>query len=78
VVTGGGGAGLYNPEQQDQAETWQPFTARFVSREHSFTLVDADHESLIVRQLNDQGLEFDRFQIDPPARSPDQLSEPAP
>ena len=40
VVTGAGGARLYNTEQNDDPASWQPFTARFVSNVHSLTVVD--------------------------------------
>ena len=40
VVTGAGGARLYNPEQHDDPASWQAFTAQFVSNVHSLTVVD--------------------------------------
>ncbi len=40
LVTGAGGAGLYNPEQQDQPSTWQSFTDKFISKVHSITVAD--------------------------------------
>ena len=61
LVTGAGGAGLYNPEQQDQPPTWQSFTDKFVSRVHSITVVDVDGPTLTVRQVSSEGVELDRF-----------------
>lgn len=64
VVTGAGGARLYDPDQQDKPASWQPFTVRFVSKIHSLTIVDATPASLTVRQVSDQGKELDRFVIE--------------
>src|SRR5215469_4049269 len=35
IVSGGGGASLYNPEQQSDPTGWQSFTNKFVSQVHS-------------------------------------------
>ena len=35
VITGAGGANLYNPEQQDDPASWQPFTHKFLSQVNS-------------------------------------------
>jgi predicted phosphodiesterase len=59
IVTGGGGAGLYNPEQQSAPATWQPFTAKFVSSVHSLTLVEAGPQKLVLRQVSALGQELD-------------------
>ena len=63
LVTGGGGAGLYNPEQQDQPSTWQPFTDKFISKVHSFTVADVAGQTLTVRQVSVDGEELDRFVV---------------
>lgn len=63
IVTGAGGARLYDPDQTDNPASWQPFTARFVSTVHSFTVVDATTEALTVRQVDLEGRELDRFLI---------------
>ena len=63
IVTGGGGAGLYNPEQQAQSDGWQPFTAKFVSTVNSFTVVGAKGKQLTVKQIGANGDELDRFVI---------------
>jgi hypothetical protein len=61
LVTGGGGANLYDPEQQDDPGTWQEFTHKFLAKMHSLTIVDADGPTLKVRQVSSTGEEVDRF-----------------
>jgi len=61
LVTGAGGARLYDPDQQDDRATWQPFTVRFISKVHSFTQVDVRGRRLTVRQIDADGREVDRF-----------------
>jgi acid phosphatase type 7 len=63
IVTGAGGAGLYNPEQDQNRATWQPFTKLFVSRTHSFSILDLNGKNLLFRQLDGKGQELDRFEI---------------
>jgi len=63
IVTGGGGARLYNPEQQDDPSSWQPFTARFVADAHSFSVLDIAGRKLTVRQVDEHGKERDRFTL---------------
>ncbi len=63
LVTGAGGAGLYNPEQQDKPETWQSFTDKFISKRHSITVADVSGPNLTVRQVAADGSELDRFEI---------------
>jgi hypothetical protein len=63
LVTGAGGARVYNPEQQDAPATWQPFTDKFVSIVNSFTVVDANGDQLSIRQITKDGKEVDRFVV---------------
>ena len=63
VVTGAGGARLYNTEQGDDPASWQPYTARLVSNVHSLTVVDLTPDALTVRQVSDAGAEIDRFVV---------------
>jgi predicted phosphodiesterase len=63
LVTGAGGANLYNTEQNGDPATWQEFTTKFVSNIHSFTVVEANSERLQVRQVGADGKEVDRFTI---------------
>jgi hypothetical protein len=63
LVTGAGGQHLYNPEQQDDPASWQPFTYKHVSKVHSLTVADIDGQTLSVRQITALGDEIDRFII---------------
>jgi len=63
VITGAGGNTLYNPEQQDDPRSWQPFTQRFISKIHSLTVADVDGATLTVRQVSAGGQELDRFVV---------------
>jgi 3',5'-cyclic AMP phosphodiesterase CpdA len=70
VITGAGGKERYNPEQQDQRDTWQGFTDKFVSKVHSLTVADVEGSTLTVRQLTADGDELDRFVITKPSATP--------
>ena len=63
IITGAGGQDLYNPEQQDQPDTWQRFTDKFVSKVHSLTTVEVEGKTLKIKQLTAEGTEIDRFTI---------------
>jgi len=63
LVTGAGGQHLYNPEQQDDPASWQEFTVKHISKEHTMTLAEIDGGTLTIRQLNADGSEVDRFAI---------------
>jgi hypothetical protein len=63
LITGAGGQHLYNPEQQDEPESWQTFTCKFTSKVHSLTVADVDGPTLSVRQLAADGTELDRFVV---------------
>ena len=63
IVTGAGGQELYNPEQTNQPDTWQKYTARFVANVHSLTVVDIDGKSLSLRQVATDGTEVDAIKI---------------
>jgi acid phosphatase type 7 len=63
LVTGAGGAGLYNPEQQSVPSSWQGFTARYYAEKHSLTQVDVNDRTLSVRQVSEDGNEVDRFTL---------------
>ena len=72
LVTGGGGAGLYTenitayPEEWLRTLGWAPYTVKFIADRHSFSLVELDTRQLTLRQLDDEGVEVDRFQITKP------------
>lgn len=64
LVTGAGGARLYNEEQTNKPETWEEFTTRFISNVHSFTVMDAEENKLTLRQISAEGKELDKFVIE--------------
>ena len=63
LVTGAGGQELYNPEQQDDPDSWQKFTYKFISSVHSLTVADVNGKKLTVRQIAVDGKEIDLFTI---------------
>lgn len=63
IVTGGGGAALYDPKQGDQPETWQKFTVKFISRIHSFTVVDVHGGDLHLQEVSEDGETLDEMRI---------------
>ncbi len=65
VVTGAGGARLYDTNQDAEVgpKSWQPFTQKMISREHSLTILDVTPEALDIKQVNGAGKEIDRFRI---------------
>ena len=63
IVSGGGGAELYNPEQQIDPASWQTFTNKFISQVHSLSLVDIDGKTLRLKQVSETGETVDSFRI---------------
>jgi acid phosphatase type 7 len=63
IVTGGGGASLKGGNRDNKPQSWQPYTARYYSAKHSFTLVAVSPEGVTVRQIARDGEEIDRFRI---------------
>ena len=63
VVTGAGGKELYDVDQHDAPDSWQPFTHRFVSNEHSLTVVDVSAKTMKIQQVTADGREVDAFTI---------------
>jgi len=63
IVSGGGGAGLYDTPQMNQPESWQAFTNKFISDVHSFSLVEIDGRTFRFRQVSETGKELDSFRI---------------
>lgn len=63
IVTGAGGQGLYNPEQQKDTDSWQNFTTKFISTVHSFTIMDVNGSELVLRQVDINGKEVDWVKI---------------
>jgi len=63
IVSGAGGASLYNPEQENNQASWQPFTNKFISHTHSMSVVDVNGKTLQFRQVSETGEEVDAFRI---------------
>ena len=63
IVSGAGGASLYNPEQQTDPASWQSFTNKFVSQVHSLSVVDIDGKTLKLKQVSENGNVVDSFRI---------------
>jgi acid phosphatase type 7 len=63
LVTGAGGADLYDKYQTDAVSTWQPFTTKFIANIHSLTVVDITPTTTTVRQIDADGRELDRFAV---------------
>ena len=63
LVTGAGGADLYDEDQTDAVSTWQPFTMKFIANVHSLTVVDLTPTAATVRQVDAEGRELDRFTL---------------
>jgi len=63
IVSGAGGAELYNPEQQTDPASWQPFTSKFISQVHSLSVVDIEGKTLHFKQLSETGEPVDSFRI---------------
>lgn len=63
IITGGGGAKLYDPQQQNKPETWQSFTEKFISDTHSLTLLDVKGKELSLRQISKDGKELDHITV---------------
>jgi hypothetical protein len=63
IVSGGGGAGLYNPEQQAEPASWQGFTDKFISQVHSLSVVDIEGKTFRLKQVSETGEVVDSFRI---------------
>lgn len=71
IVTGAGGAPLYDPSlsgkpelwKHDPQQNWVPFTTKIVSDIHSFTMIETDGKKLVLKQLNAKGVPFDEIAI---------------
>jgi hypothetical protein len=63
LVTGAGGQKLYNTEQNDDPDSWQKFTAKFVSNVHSLTVADVNGKTLTIRQVTAEGKVLDKFKV---------------
>jgi acid phosphatase type 7 len=64
IITGAGGAGLYNPEQSEDVDSWQKFTLKFLSTTNTFTVIDVNGKELTLRQVDMNGKDVDRIRIE--------------
>jgi len=62
VVTGAGGAGLYDRALESRVSRWKPFTAAYIGR-HSLTQVDLNGQNLQVQQRLPSGQVVDRWKL---------------
>ena len=60
IVTGGGGAPLYNPELEPTPDKWLPFTEKYHVR-HSFSQLDFEGDKLKFTQIDLEGKTLDSF-----------------
>ncbi len=63
IVSGGGGATLYDPELQKTPAKWLPFTTTFISEVHSYTVAEVNGKTLKVKQVSEKGDQVDAWQI---------------
>ena len=71
IVSGGGGAKLYKTDLPktvarmlaESPENYQPFTEKFTSDQHSFSLADLTPTTFEMRQMSIKGEELDHFKI---------------
>ncbi len=64
VVTGAGGADLYNPEQTIDTDSWQKFTNKFFATAHSLSYIQINGNSFKLQQITTQGKVVDSFEIE--------------
>ena len=63
LVTGAGGQDLYNPEQESDTDSWQKFTHKFFSTDHSLTYIESKGETLYFKQFASSGKVVDEFKL---------------
>ena len=70
LTTGAGGNHLYDPESNNNPESWlheednkADYVARFVSDRHSLTVFEMDSQSLQFTQIDEWGGEIDKIKI---------------
>lgn len=62
VTSGAGGALIHR--ESDPGTNLKPYTAKYDQRVHSFTICDLSFNKLEFRQINEEGVEIDRFAIE--------------
>jgi acid phosphatase type 7 len=63
LVSGGGGAKLYNPEQQNDPSSLQEFTYKYIADTHSLTYAVVNGSFLRIKQISENGTEVDAFTL---------------
>jgi hypothetical protein len=63
LVSGAGGAFLYDKGQGGDRRSWHDFTVQFVSDVHSFTAVEINGGKATFRQVDSQGKAVDSFEV---------------
>jgi predicted phosphodiesterase len=63
LVTGAGGQFLYNQEQENDPNSWQKFTYKFFSSDHSLTYIESKGETLYFKQIASTGKVVDEFKL---------------
>ena len=72
VVSGGGGAPLYNAKDYDKTVAqlakdnpgnYVPLTAKYIADKHSFSLIELSPAELVLKQISIDGVEIDRVRI---------------
>ncbi|MES2462801.1 MAG: metallophosphoesterase [Armatimonadota bacterium] len=70
ITTGAGGAGLYNPDFDNNPEKWLhpddnnvDYVTRFISSTHSFTVFDMTADELIMTQIGEEGQTLDQIRL---------------
>ena len=71
IVTGAGGAALYDAEisgkpeawKHEPADNWVPFTVKLISNVHSYTLIETEGKKLILKQFDVKDNEIDSIII---------------
>jgi len=71
IVTGAGGAPLYDPTlsgkpelwKHDPQQNWVPFTAKIISDKHSFTMIETIGKRLVLKQYDAKGIILDEITV---------------
>lgn len=71
VISGGGGAGLYDPEITEKPdlwkhrpkENWVNFMSKVISDVHTFTLIETNGKTLILKQFDDKAEVIDEIKV---------------
>ncbi len=70
IITGAGGAPLYDDQLTNFPDQWlngpqstNPFTVKMVSDRHSFTLIETNGKTLVLKQIDKEGAIFDEIKV---------------